>query len=63
MKPEQRIKLVGWLGFSIALPLLVYPWSALSSYLRGSGYSLTAALAAGDLLFLVVVTLASTLNE
>ena len=62
MKAEQLRKFVGWYGFYVTLPLLVYPAAALVGGIIGEPLSWQDILIKGDLLFVVVVLLATTLD-
>jgi hypothetical protein len=62
MKPEQMRKFVGWCGFYVALPVLIYPAAALIGTVLGNPISFQEVLIKGDLLFIVVVLLATTVD-
>jgi hypothetical protein len=62
MKPEQMRKFVGWCGFYVALPLVVYPAAVVIAKITDVAYSFQDIFVKGDLLFVVVVLLATTVD-
>jgi hypothetical protein len=54
MKPEQLRKFVGWCGFYVMLPLLVYPAAILVAMTNGASFTLEDILVKGDLLFFAI---------
>src|SRR5437879_3507533 len=62
MKPEQLRKLVGWCGFYVALPMLVYPVAALIALMNDMVVSFEDILIKGDVLFVVVILFVTTVD-
>ena len=62
MDRKQWYQFLGWVAFSVILPVLVYPAAWLLAFLTDTNFSWTKALSSGELLFLVVVQLAMTVN-
>src|SRR5438876_4726374 len=62
MKPDQMRKFVGWCGFYVTLPVMVYPAALLIASVQGIPFSFEDILVKGDLLFIVVVLLATTVD-
>lgn len=56
---EQAIKLFTWVGFTIGVPLAVYPAAAVTARLESKPITVRQLLELGDLLFLVIVLLAT----
>lgn len=61
-RQKQNRRFYGWCIFSVLLPLATYLVTILSAYFFGVRFSVIALLARGDLLFLVIVHLATLLN-
>jgi hypothetical protein len=62
MPPEQQRKFFSWLGFSVGLPLIVYPTALLICLMRGVPNAFVELLAKGDQLFLAVILLAVSVD-
>jgi len=62
MNAEQIRKVIGWATFYVVLPLLVYPAAFFIAAFSGMAFSWDDLLVKGDVLFLVVVLLATTLD-